>query len=195
MEKDKKEKIGSILFITWFILTIIFVICFKRNTYITLFIFGQVFFIFGLIGIFSGKDMSREDYPIFLFILVGFSLMEISFIGLIKKEYLKDMIPSIISNAIILFGILILLFEKKYKIRYKKRRLSNFKTSKKGTIKLYKRTIKYNIKKLNLIKTTKAEKVNLVKGVEYIKKRKDNFSRNLGIFFIIFGLFIRIICL
>lgn len=195
MEKDKKEKIGSILFLSWFILTIIFAVGFKGNTFITLFIFGQAFFIFGLIGLFSEGNITREEYPIFLFVLVGFTLIEISFIGLINSEYLKKMIPSVISNSIMLFGLLILLFEKKYKIKPKKRRLSNFKTSKIGNINLYKRSIKYNIKKLNLIKTKKEEKINLVKKVEYIKIEKDNFARNLGIFFIIFGLFIRIICL
>ena len=195
MEKDKKEKIGSILFLSWFILTIIFAVGLKGNTYITLFIFGQAFFVFGLIGLFSEENITREEYPIFLFVLVGFTLIEISFIGLINSEYLKEMIPSVISNSIMLFGLLILLFEKKYKIRYKKRRLSNFKTTKKGNIKLYKRSIKYNIRDLNLIERKKEENVNFIYEVEYIKINKDNFAHNLGIFFIIFGLFIRIICL
>ena len=152
-----------------------------------------MFFIIGLMVLFVIKNISREEYPILLFVLVGFTLIEISFIGLINKDYLIVMLPSAISNSVMLLGVLILIFENQYKIRPKRKRLSNFKTIKKGNIKLYKRVIKYNIRNLYLIKTNTEEKVNFVQKEEYIKLGKDNFARNLGIFFIIFSIFIRIL--
>ena len=191
-----KDSIKGFLFILWFIMTIICAIILKNTWYLELIVFGQAFFVFGIIAVLSMGDFSREDYPLFLFILVGFTLIEIGLVGVIKIEYIPKMILSIISNSIFLLGLLILMFEKKYKGNIKKRNLSNFKT-KKGSIILFQRTYRYNIRNLNLIKDNKRQIVNLVIKTDYIKQKNktDKFAKNLGIFFIILGIFIRLLFL
>ena len=180
----------------WFMITIICLLIFKSTWYLELIIFGQAFFVFGIIAVLSMGDFSREDYPLFLFILVGFTLIEIGLVGVIKIEYIPKMIPSIISNSIFLLGFLILMFEKKYTESIKKRKLSNFKT-KKGNIILFQRTYRYNIRDLKLIKDNKGQIVNLVIKTDYIKQKNktDKFVKNLGIFFIILGIIIKLICI
>ena len=111
MKKQSEDNIKSILFVAWFIVTFVCAFAFSGSAYSELFIFGQAFFIFGLVAILSMDDISREDYLLFLFLLVGFTLIEISIVGMTKAEYLIKMIPSIITNSIILFGLLIIMFE------------------------------------------------------------------------------------
>ena len=199
MKNSTRDNIKGLLFVFWFILTFFCAIAFKGHDFLELFIFGQAFFIFGLVGLLSTEKISRDDYFIFLFILVGLTLVEISVVGIIKKEHINRMLPSIITNSIILLGLLIVMFERKNevkpKIKTKKRRLSDFKTTKKGKVILYQRSYRYNIRDLSLIRETKEEKINLVAKTEYItqKVKKDNFTRNLGIFFIILGVLIRLL--
>ena len=199
MKKQSEDNIKSILFVAWFIVTFVCAFAFSGSAYSELFIFGQAFFIFGLVAILSMDDISREDYLLFLFLLVGFTLIEISIVGMTKAEYLIKMIPSIITNSIILFGLLIIMFERRIKIKSKtkpkKRRLSDFKTKKEGKIILYQRSYRYNIRDLNLIKKNNENNVNLKVITEYIniKNEKDNFVRNLGIFFIIFGALLKLL--
>ena len=191
-----KDSIKEFLFILWFMITIICLLIFKSTWYLELIIFSQAFFVFGIIAVLSTDDFPREDYPLLLFILVGFTLIEIGLVGVIKIEYIPKMIPSIISNSLFLLGLLILMFEKKYKGTIKKRNLSNFKT-KKGSIILFQRTYRYNIRDLKLIKGNKKYVVNLVIKTDYIKQKNktDKFVKNLGIFFIILGIIIKLICI
>ena len=51
---DKKGKMFGTLFLIWFIASMIGIIYFaEKNTYYTVMLFGQYFFIFGLIPLFS----------------------------------------------------------------------------------------------------------------------------------------------
>lgn len=197
MKNNKKDSIKGFLFVFWFITTIICAFIFKDTSYWNLIVFGQAFFVFGIVGVLSIDDFSREDYPLFLFILVGFTLIEIGLVGIIKIEYTPKIILSIISNSIILFGLLILMFEKKYKVKHKKRKLADFEERKKGKIFLFQRAYRYNIRDLNLIKENKKYVVNLIIKSENIDKKDkpDKFAKSIGIFFIILGIFIKLLCI
>ena len=168
--KNKSDSIKGIIFLAWFVLTIISISAFKGNNYFELLTFGQAFLVFGLIAIFSIDNISREDYFLLIFILFGLCLIQIAIVGIVDNTYINKMIVYSIANSVILLGVLLLILENQYKGKNKKRRrLSNFKTIKKGIIKLYKRSYKYNIRNLSLIKSNKKINTHLTKKTKYIK--------------------------
>ena len=191
MNKDN-EKIKGILFLIWFISSI-FLLFIIPNIYLKLVLFGQYFFVFGLIAVLN-TDFSRQDYLLILFLLVGLILIQIGLVGLIVNEFLSKMIFVAIINSIILSGVLILIFERQYKTKQEKNKILSFKSNRKGKIKLYQRSYIYNIRDLSLLKEKNQYKVSLITKTEYklCKKETIHYIYNtIAVTIIVIGLIIK----
>lgn len=124
-QANKKSCTGAAIMILWFIVSIIAMVCLSDvSTEWTIIIFGQMFLVFGIIGLFSGGfEMSKVW--ILLFPLVGLGCIVGGLIGLYGEEEFKekmyDMLPIFISVLLFVIGILFIIipiYMKKVREKY-----------------------------------------------------------------------------
>ena len=111
MEKDfsKKnnvlEKLFTVLFLIWFVVSIIGIVAFSSvgNTFFTIIIFGQYFFVFSMV-FFSNKDVSL--FPL-IHLTVGIITMIVPFILKVWPKFTDMGKVQILKNSIPILSIIL----------------------------------------------------------------------------------------
>ena len=120
MEK-KPNKIVGLLFLIWFFGSMIAMIYFSnKNTYYSLMIFGQMFFVVGLMAVISTvkeyKETKRFDINrifLLLFVIVGLGYMIIPFLILYQEKLnihvsFEQLMPFIILSLFFFVGLIMI---------------------------------------------------------------------------------------
>lgn len=115
-----KNIIKSILFITWFFGTIISMLIFKNNLFIELLLFGQFFFILGIILLLIHKKNKQDNLLLFL-PLIGINCIITSLLNKFADIDITKILPYQICSLFIIFGILNIIILKIHNTYLKKK--------------------------------------------------------------------------
>lgn len=112
-EYTLKEKIIRTIYLIWFLGSMIaLVIVFQKNLWLSLAVFGQVFFIFGIITLIDGIKKKNYKPVFFLFIVVGILALLYGIVMVygrqVQKEVLKSIAPYIFISIFFFAGVLII---------------------------------------------------------------------------------------
>lgn len=120
-KKDKKGKIGTIIFITWFVASLLAIMETGRTgNILCVALFGQYFFVFGLIAMVTAIKAKESFWLQSIFVLVGAGIVAGVLIYKFGTDALKqklfDMIPLAGLSIFVIAGIvfLILAYREKF---------------------------------------------------------------------------------
>ena len=113
-KKDKRGKIGTIIFITWFVASLLAIMETGRTgNILCVALFGQYFFVFGLIAMVTAIKAKQSFWMQSIFVLVGAGIVAGVLIYKFGTDALKqklfDMIPLAGISIFVIFGIVLLI--------------------------------------------------------------------------------------
>lgn len=111
-----KNILIAIIFIFWFLGSLALLLSNKDKPEIELIIFGQLFVIFGIIGIINFKVtiLKGKDLILMLFPIVGITCVIIGILQILQINNINEIFPYVISFSFIIFGILIIIGRRIY---------------------------------------------------------------------------------
>ena len=111
-----KNILIRIVFIFWFLGSLALLLSNKDKPEIELIIFGQLFVIFGIIGIINFKVtiLKGKDLILMLFPIVGITCIIIGILQILQINNINEIFPYVISFSFIIFGILIIIGRRIY---------------------------------------------------------------------------------